>query len=399
VSSLRSIILVARRELLERARSKVFLASSAVMVLVVVFMIVGPALFEAGSGSFTVGHVGQAPEALPELVQHQATALELEAEMRAYPSVESGEAALVDETVDALVVDGREVVWLDEVDPRLNAVLTGTLQLLDVQRRAAALDIDPEAAATLLAPAEIRTRALEPVDADLEGRRFAAMVVMVLLFIAINMYGSFVLTGVVEEKTNRVVEVLLARIPPRHLLGGKVLGIGLLGLAQVVLLAIAAVATIAVTPATDVELPRIDAGLVAWLAVWFVLGFALYSMAYGALGALASRMEDAQSAVGPLTAVLIAAYFLTFSVIMHDEAGALAVGIGLFPLTAPMAMPMRLAVGAVAPWEVVASLVLMAGAVYGLMHLAGRVYSGAVLRTGGKVKLRDAWRSAAPPVT
>jgi ABC-2 type transport system permease protein len=393
MSSVRSIGLVARRELIERARSKAFLASSAVMVIVVVFLIVGPAFFEPG-GKLTVGLTGQSPPALAELITGQGQALDVDVETTVFPSLGSGEAALTDESADALVVDGREIVWKGEVDPRLHAVLTGTLQLLDVERRATALDIDPAAAAALLAPAEVSSRTLEPVDPDLQGRRMAAMVVMVLLFIAINMYGSFVLTGVVEEKSNRVVEVLLARIPARHLLAGKVLGIGLLGLGQVVLLAVAAVVAVAVAPASSLDLPRIGPGMVVWLAVWFVLGYALYSMAYGALGALASRMEDAQSAVGPLTMVLIAGYFLTFTAVTHDETGPLAVLVSLVPLTAPLAMPMRLAVGAVSTWEIVVSLVLMAGAVYGLMHLAGRVYSGAVLRVGGKIKLRDAWESA-----
>ena len=111
-------------------------------------------------------------------------------------------------------------------------------------------------------------------------------------------YGGYVLTGVVEEKSSRVVEVLLSRVPPSSLLGGKITGIGLAGLAQFLTVAVAAAATLLITrpsglpPGTYTAIPA--------LVLWFVLGFAFYG-SLGSLGSLASRTEDAQAAAGRLS--------------------------------------------------------------------------------------------------
>ena len=118
-----------------------------------------------------------------------------------------------------------------------------------------------------------------------------------MLYLAITVYGGYVLTGVVEEKSSRVVEVLLSRLPPSSLLGGKIAGIGLAGLAQFAAVAAAAAATLLITRPSGLP-PGIYAAI-PMLMVWFVLGFAFYSLLHGSLGALASRAEDAQAAAGP----------------------------------------------------------------------------------------------------
>ena len=141
----------------------------------------------------------------------------------------------------------------------------------------------------------------------------------VVLLLAITTYGNLVLTGVVEEKSSRVVEVLLARVPARNLLAGKVAGIGLLGLAQVGLTALVALA--AVTAVDSVDVPAVRGAVLAWVVVWFVLGYALYATVYGALGSLASRTEDAQSVAGPVTVVLLAAYFTSLAAIGQPDSG------------------------------------------------------------------------------
>jgi hypothetical protein len=121
---------------------------------------------------------------------------------------------------------------------------------------------------------------------------------MILLYVAITFYGSFVLTGVVEEKSSRVVEVLLSRVPPSSLLGGKIAGIGLAGLAQFLAVAAAAAGTLLATRPSG--LPPGTYAAIPMLVVWFVLGYAFYAMLYGSLGSLASRTEDAQAAAGPV---------------------------------------------------------------------------------------------------
>jgi ABC-2 type transport system permease protein len=186
--------------------------------------------------------------------------------------------------------------------------------------------------------------------------------------------------------------VLLARIPARALLAGKIAGIGLLGLAQIAVTALAAL--IAVTTVHSVDVPAVRGAVVAWAIAWFVLGYALYATVFGALGSLGSRAEDAQSVAGPVMVVLPVAYFASFAMIAQP-ASAAARAISYFPLTAPMAMPGRIAMGATAWWEPVAAAVLTLATTAALVQLAGRVYANAILHGGPRLSLKDAWRSTA----
>jgi ABC-2 type transport system permease protein len=122
-----------------------------------------------------------------------------------------------------------------------------------------------------------------------------------------------------------------------------------------------------------------------------VLGYALYATVYGALGSLGSRVEDAQAVAGPVTVVMMVAYFASFATI-GQPGSVFARAISYFPLTAPMAMPGRIAMGAAAWWEPVAAAVLTLAAIAGLVVLAGRVYTRAILHSGPALSLRDIWR-------
>ncbi len=210
---------------------------------------------------------------------------------------------------------------------------------------------------------------------------------------AIATYGAMVLSGVVEEKASRVVEVLLARMPARSLLAGKIAGIGLLGLGQIVLTAAVALAAITLTDSFDI--PAVRGAVLAWVVVWFVLGYALYATVFGALGSLASRPEDAQSVAGPVSAVLIAGYFVSFAAI-GSPSTVWAKLVSYFPATAPLAMPNRIAMGATAWWEPLVAITLTIAAIAALVQLGGRVYTGGVLHTGATLKLRDAWQNTTP---
>ena len=134
--------------------------------------------------------------------------------------------------------------------------------------------------------------------------------------------------------------------------------------------------------------------MLAWALVWFVLGYALYATVYGALGSLGSRIEGAQSVAGPVMDVMVVAYFASFTMIGRPDSAA-ARAISYFPLTAPMAMPGRIAMGATTWWEPVGAVVLTLAATAGLVRLAGRVYTRAILHSGPALSLRDIWRGSA----
>jgi ABC-2 type transport system permease protein len=289
-----------------------------------------------------------------------------------------------------LVVGGNRLEWPRTVDQKLQAVVTSAIQLVAVRDRAAAAGISPDAMAAVLAPVKVTNLELGSVTGRSPDDESATFVLIGIVLLTIGIYGGLVLGGVVEEKSSRVVEVLLARMPARNLLAGKILGIGLLGLAQVAVTALAALVTTA--GVGSLQLPAIRGEVLAWAVVWFVLGYALYSTLYGALGALASGPEDAQSVAGPAMAVMVASYFATFFLVRESDS-ALARVLSFVPVTAPFSMPSRLAMGAVAWWEPPVAVVLALAAMGGLVVLGGRVYAGAILHGGPALGLRDAFQS------
>jgi ABC-2 type transport system permease protein len=288
-----------------------------------------------------------------------------------------------------LVVDGRQLTWRGDQEERLRAVVTGAIQLVTVQERAAAAGITQEQLAAVAAPVEVDNTELGIAAGRSDGDEIAASVMSLVLLAALATYGQLVLTGVVQEKSSRVVEVLLARMSARDLLTGKVVGIGLLGLGQ---LAVTAAAALAATAVFDpVDIPAISVEVLAWGLVWFVLGYAMYAMAYGAMGSLASRVEDASAVAAPATVLLIVGYWGSLVAVSDDPDGPWALAVSLFPATAPYAMPARIALGVTSWWEPLLAVTLAVAAVAGLVVLAGRIYTGAVLQTGATLNLREAW--------
>ena len=130
------------------------------------------------------------------------------------------------------------------------------------------------------------------------------------------------------------------------------------------------------------------------LLLWFVLGYALYSTALGVLGALASRMEEASNASSPVSIVASLSYVFALLVAIDDPGGTAARIATFIPPVSPMVVPLRAALGAIEPWEIALSAVVTALTIWALFVFGGRVYSGAVLQTAGRMKLRDAWRAS-----
>jgi ABC-2 type transport system permease protein len=387
--------LVARREIRERSRSNAFRTGIVLMLVTVIAAIVVPAMIKTGPVTRDVGFTGTTPATLPGTVIDQGKAVGVTVRPHSYGGVAAGEKALRGHDVAVLVVDARTLTWLGKPDERLRAILTGAIQLVTVQQRAAAAGIDAGQLHAVMAPVPVESQELGLVAGRSADNEAAAMIMSVLLFLAIILYGNLVLTGVAEEKSSRVVEVLLARMPARTLLAGKVAGIGLLGFAQFAVTALAAL--VAALAVDSVDIPAVSGGVLAWVVAWFVLGYALYAMAYGALGSLASRAEDASSVAGPVSYVLVAAYWAAYMVVANNPDSAGSNLVSLFPATAPFAMPGRIALGAAAWWEPVIAAALTVAAIAGLAVLAGRVYTGAILHTGPTLKLREAWSATTRP--
>jgi ABC-2 type transport system permease protein len=269
--------------------------------------------------------------------------------------------------------------------------VTSAVGALDRQRAIDELGLTAEQAERLLQPPDLASTSLDATTEEETARADLGRIGVVLLFMMITFYGGFVVMGVVEEKSSRVIEVLLSRVRPSELLAGKVLGIGLVGLGQFALTVAAALLTLSLTDSAVI--PDTAPGTLGWVVFWFVLGYGFYSVLYAAAGSLVSRQEETQSVVLPTTALMFVAYILAFAASESPDSAAALAG-SLFPPTAPMVMIVRIAHGSVPLWQTVLSVALTAVTIYAMVRLAARVYAGGVLRFGGRVPLKEAWRGA-----
>ena len=222
--------------------------------------------------------------------------------------------------------------------------------------------------------------------------RGIAYLAALLLYLAILTYGLFIATGIVTEKATRVVEVILSAVRPIELLAGKIGGLGLLSLGQFSLVALVALATAEVA---GVSLP-VGAPLAIVLAVVFsLLGYLLYACAFAVAGSIVSRQEDLQSSSAPLTMILVGGFILT-QASLNNPRGTLATVLSMVPLTAPLAMPSRVALTYVPAWQIALSALLtLATALLVLRARREHLLARPCLRMGQRLPLA---RGAAPPL-
>lgn len=385
----RAVILVARRELTERLRGRAWQLSTVVsIILVAVIGILVGVLGGDDTERYDLGAHGPRSVAIAEAAGAVAPSLDTRVTVRRFDSAAAARTAVRDEEVDAAVSGGELLTRDDPPEALEQAVQIGARNV----RGAAILrarGVPPGEAGRALDPPPLRTRDLDESDED--ERPGVALVASFLLYTQLAFYGLAVASGVVEEKTSRVVEVLLSSISPRSLLAGKVVGIGLLGLLQLALTAVVGLAAAAASGA--IGLDGLSAGILVAVLVWFLLGYALYACLFAVAGVLVSRQEDLHSSSTALTMLLVVAYLLVFPVI-DDPSSPLAVVASLVPLSSPMNMPARIAMGDVAPVELAISLALLAATIAVLVPLGARIYEGAVLRMGKPLKLVEAWRTA-----
>ncbi|KQS98861.1 ABC transporter permease [Cellulomonas sp. Leaf395] len=391
ISNGAAIRLIAGREISTRVKSKAFVWTTVALVAAVVLG--GVLLHFVGSQSDTTQEVGVTPEAsgVAEQLVALGSVLGTTIETQEVASAEAGEALLRDGTVGAVVTgtDPLTVVVHTELPDALAPVLGSLAQQEALSSAVTELGGDPGEVGREIAQAAPDVTALEPAPEQDNAQIVAGFVAGILLFISLMTAGQLVAQGVVEEKSSRVVELLLATVRPWQLMAGKVLGIGVIGLSQVVLVVGAGAGTAALLGLVDAS--SINLGVTAlWVIVWFVVGFTMYALALAALAALVSRQEDVGSVTAPVITLMMIPYLIGISIAPWDPTNPLVVWLSFVPFCAPMLMPMRIALGEVAPWEIALSLGLSLALIPVLVWLAGRIYSNAVLRSGGRIKLKDA---------
>ena len=388
---------VAARDFSVRLHDKGFVISTMITLTVLSVFILLRA-YSGGPDSFELGSVGD--RSVADRVAALADRAGLEVAVIGFDDPREADAALRDGRVDAVVEGGIEDVRAGTATLR---VLRAPPDLLDqlVQGAAIGLRIDAALAEAGVADATVEelkdqhpidASPILPPDPDRDSKAAVAFVAVLLLYGQLFGYGIWVATGVIEEKSSRVVEVLLSAIRARQLMAGKIAGIGVLGLLQLIFIATFAIALASVTGAID--LPANSFSAAALTIGWFVLGFAFYAAMFAVAGALVSRMEELQNAIVPINLLVFASFLISVGALQDPESTIARVA-SLLPISSALAMPVRMVLGSATRWEIVTSLAIVIGSTAFLIPLAGRVYAGAILRTGAKVKLRDAWRAAA----
>ena len=225
--------IVALREIRERGRSRAYVFSTVLGVVLMVGVMFVPSLLEP-SDTYRVGLTGSTAAGTVTALEAQARAVDREVTVTRYDTLEEGERAARAKEVDVLLVDSSNLEWRTRADSTLTAAIANAVQSVRIRESAEQLGITPTQLAQLLVPVALGSRTLGAAQTDDPDANLVGFIAVGLMYVAISIYAGSVLSGVVQEKANRVAEVLLARMPAREILAGKVLGIGAVGLAQLV---------------------------------------------------------------------------------------------------------------------------------------------------------------------
>lgn len=381
------IALVARREIVERTRSRAFLIGTAVQVVLVVGLVIVTGLL-GGNDTTTddLGTVGPEAAAIGAAAERIGTAPGAELRIRPRPLADpaAAEQAVRDGEVDTAVVDGAGLVVKEQASDGLSRTLAAATRAVRANEALAAARVPPAQAQAALDPPPLAVRALDP-QPERPGPGLA-FVGVIVLYLALFTYGLSVASGVVEEKVSRVVELLVAAVAPVRLLAGKVIGLGLIGVVQLAVIGV--VGLVAAQLVGSVDIPSGTPELVGLIVLWFVLGYALYATVFAIAGAIVSRQEDLQSSTTPVNLLLVVAYLISFTAIQSPD-GTLARVATYVPFTAPMTIPARYAAGNLPTLDLLVSIALSIVTTVALVFVAGHVYRRAVLRFGAPVRLRE----------
>jgi ABC-2 type transport system permease protein len=258
-----------------------------------------------------------------------------------------------------------------------------------VSHRLSTLGVEPAQAKALTKGLDLRT--LRLTDAGEDEDRGAAVpfsiVLLMILYGAIVMWGQVVMTSIIEEKTSRVIEVVASGVSPLQLLWGKLLGVGGAGLTQFVVWSLSLVAVSATAPRGTFlggfELPTVTPLIAVSFLLSFLLGFLFYSALYASVGAAVNTVQEAQNLIFPILLPLILG-LVCFPAVLRSPDGEVAVALSLVPFLSPILMFLRIVVLTPPWWQLSLSLLLLALAIAGVLWVAGRIYRIGILMYGKK---------------
>lgn len=380
----RGTALVAERGLVENVRSRTFKVVTGLLLLMSVAAVTIPQILGGGGTTYTIATIGKAPAGVVAALDAAGKSADFTVK---YVSRVDGAAvrrAVRDDDVTAGLAAGTLYTSAKSAGT-FPVVVAQAVVSLETSRRLAEAGLSPRQVADLQSIRPPRQVIVGRVND--EGRAGVGFAVGIVLYLALMFAGNAIATTVAMEKSTRISEVLLAVLRPSQVLVGTVMAVGAVTLVQ--LLVLAAPLAVAVPVTDNIGLPPVAAGDIGLAVAWFVLGFALYAFLFAASAALVDKITEVSSAITPVIMILVAGYMLAVTVVMSDPSSGWSVAASMFPLTAPLAMPIRWASGEVPAYQLVLAMALTAAASVLLIWVASSIYRRALLITGHRVRLRE----------
>ncbi|MFN0177532.1 MAG: ABC transporter permease [Gemmatimonadales bacterium] len=433
---MRKILAVVRREFIERVRTKAFIIGTVLGPILFGAMAIIPGLIlsrqttgqrivvvdgtpsEFGARieqALARAKLGKAADAKPLYAPTRVTAVGRVQDVvdslvpltglgkKAGPSVDG--ILIIDEgsvTTGKLRYYGKNVGSLSDMGE-----LRSALNPLMIGERLRAVGVDPQVAMAAAVPVSLDTRKVAEgkLTAESGASTFALAYAMgIVLYMALVLYGTQVMTSVIEEKANRIVEVLVSSLTPFQMMLGKVLGVGLVGLTQLGIWAAAFVflqknqgkilGAFGVTGGDGAAasfLPTTDPRLLVVFLVFFVLGFLFYSTAYAAIGSMCNTVQEAQQLQSPIMVMTIAGWFSAFA-LLRDPTSSFAQIASLIPPLAPFVVPVRYSIAVIPLPELALYLVTMVIGLLLMVWITARVYRVGILMYGKRATFGDLFR-------
>ncbi|MBY4212721.1 ABC transporter permease [Rhodococcus fascians] len=393
LNSFSAVSLIAKREFTVQVMKKSFVISNVIILAVIVGGIIAYSIF-SGSGDEERDVVGIAgDQSIAAVVEATGDAVGSPVEVREIPDAAAARSGVESGDLDvALVPDGTAgaytAVTESDLTGTLRAVVEGSVATQATNAALAQQGVDQNELGAATSAATVTVDAIDPPDPEAGQRTALALSAVFLLYAQIIGFGMYVAMGVVEEKSSRVVELLLSTVRPLQLLWGKILGIGAVGILQLALYGIAGVGAGLGTGVLTVTGAAVS--VFAATLAWFILGFAFFAVLYAAGGSMVSRQEDVNSTTMPLLILIMAMFFAAFYSVSDPES-TLANTLSWIPPFSAIMMPLRIAAGVTSPVQIVGSAVLMVITTAILAMGAAKIYQRSILRIGKTVSWKEAF--------
>lgn len=393
LNSFSAVSLIAKREFTVQVMKKSFVISNVIILAVIVGGIIAFSIF-SGSGDEERDVVGIAgDQSIAAVVEATGDAVGSPVEVREVADAAAARSGVESGDLDvALVPDGTAGAYTAVTDSdltgTLRAVVEGSVATQATNTALAQQGVDQNELGAATSAATVTVDAIDPPDPEAGQRTALALSAVFLLYAQIIGFGMYVAMGVVEEKSSRVVELLLSTVRPLQLLWGKILGIGAVGILQLALYGIAGVGAGLGTGVLTVTGAAVS--VFAATLAWFILGFAFFAVLYAAGGSMVSRQEDVNSTTMPLLILIMAMFFAAFYSVSDPES-TLANTLSWIPPFSAIMMPLRIAAGVTSPVQIVGSAVLMVITTAILAMGAAKIYQRSILRIGKTVSWKEAF--------